>query len=284
MFALLRVEFVKQVRRVRTLVTFLVLTGLPLLIVAATKAREHHQDHGDGERHGVRLFVLARQSGLLMPAVTLEVMSFLFLLIVAALFAGDSIAGEAASGNLRYVLLRPVSRVKLVLSKLTVALVLTWVATFVVSVSALAFGVAFFGWHPITLPPSIGLTGAIAGGTVLTTGTLLSHLLAATAYVAFGVTAAVAVGVFFSAVTDSPAGAIGATVGVYIVSAILDGVDPLGVLRYGLPTHYSDVWSSMFTANAVSNDITAGIVVQFVWLAVFGTAAVLWFRRKDITS
>ena len=28
----------------------------------------------------------------------------------------------------------------------------------------------------------------------------------------------------------------------------------------------------------------AGIAVQLVYLAVFGTAAVLWFQRKDIRS
>ncbi len=278
MIALLRIELYKQIRRTRTLITFGVLIGLPLLIVAATKAREKRV--GQGARRGGRLFVLAKQSGLLMPAVTLELMSFLFLLIVAAMFAGDSIAGEASTGNLRYVLIRPVSRARLVLAKLIVALALTWAATFAVSIAALGFGVAFFGWHSVVLPSSL------FGGTAaaVSTGTLLSHLVTATMYVAFSVTAAVAVGLFFSTLTDSPAGAIGATVGVYIVSSIIDGIDPLGVLRYGLPTHYSDVWSTMFTDNTTSHDLVAGVVVQCAWLAVFGSLGVWWFRRKDIKS
>ena len=280
MIALLRVELYKQLHRTRTWITFAVLTGLPLLIVAATKARENHVREGGRRGGGGHFFALAKQSGLLMPAVTLELMSFLFLLIVAAMFAGDSVSGEAASGNLRYVLIRPVSRVKLLLAKLGVALALTWAATFVVSLAALGFGVAFFGWHPLVL----GNEFLANAGVVVSIGTLVSHLAVATLYVAFGVTAAVAVGVFFSTLTDSPAGAIGATAGTYIVSAIIDGIEPLGVLRYGLPTHYSDVWSTMFTANTTSHDLVAGVVVQLAWFAVFSTLALWWFQRKDIKS
>ena len=87
---------------------------------------------------------------------------------------------------------------------------------------------------------------------------------------AFGFTALLALGTFLSTVTDSPAGAIGATVGIYIVSEILDSITQFGVLRYGLPTHYLDAWQTMFTANSFSHDMLVGIVVQVIYLVVFG--------------
>ena len=106
----------------------------------------------------------------------------------------------------------------------------------------------------------------------------------ATGYVAFGFTALLALGTLFSTLTDTATSAIGATIGVYIVSEILDGITQLGVIRYGFPTHYLDAWQTMFTDNRYSHDMIVGIVVQLAYLVVFGTAAVLWFQRKDIRS
>lgn len=42
----------------------------------------------------------------------------------------------------------------------------------------------------------------------------------------------------FSTLTDIAASAIGATVGVYIVSEILDSISQLGQVRYAFPSHY----------------------------------------------
>jgi ABC-2 type transport system permease protein len=106
----------------------------------------------------------------------------------------------------------------------------------------------------------------------------------AAAYVAFGFTALLALGTLFSTLTDGPAGAIGATVGVYIVSEILDGISELGVIRYGFPTHYLDAWQTMFLENRYSPDMIAGVIVQLAYLVVFGAAAIAWFNRKDISS
>jgi len=163
-------------------------------------------------------------------------------------------------------------------AKAFVAGVLIWAATILVALAGLVAGVVLFGWHPVTIPSGL-LTGF-----QLDTGALLLRVLIGAAYVAFGFTALLALGTLFSALTDTAAGAIGATVGVYIVSEILDGIDALGISRYGFPTHYFSSWETMFTANTYSQDMLAGIIVQVAYLLVFGTMAIVWFRRKDIRS
>ena len=40
----------------------------------------------------------------------------------------------------------------------------------------------------------------------------------------------------------------------------------------------------MFTDNRYSHDMVTGVIVQLVYLAVFGTLALVWFGRKDIRS
>ncbi|MGZ4768026.1 MAG: ABC transporter permease [Ilumatobacteraceae bacterium] len=276
MIALIRTEFTKAAARTRSLVILLLLVGLPTLIVVAINARKNRPDRDGGEG----LFRLASQSGLLVPAAVLSATSGFLLIIIAGTLAGDSVASDANWGNLRYLLMRPVSRARLLIAKAFVAGVLIWAATVLVTVAALIAGLILFGVHPVTIPGLGGLLGTFH----ISSGALALRVLIATAYVAFGFSALLAIGTLFSTLTDTAASAIGATVGVYIVSEILNGITQLGQVRYAFPTHYLDAWEAMFTDNTYSREMLVGVVVQVAYLAVVGAAAVVVFRRKDIRS
>jgi len=279
--ALIRTEFTKAARRTRTLVIALLLVGLPTLIVVAINSRGNR---GDGDQ-GEGLFRLAQQSGYLVPAAVLSAMSGFLLVVIAGTFAGDSVAGDAAWGNLRYLLMRPVPRGRLLAAKAIVAGMLIWAATILVALAGLVAGVVLFGAKSVTVPNFADLTGgSLITGFHLSQGALLLRIAIATGYVAFGFTALLALGVLFSILTDTAASAIGATVGVYIVSEILDGITQLGRVRYLFPTNYFNAWTTMFTENRYAHDMVIGIISQLVYLAVFGTLAIVWFRRKDIRS
>jgi ABC-2 type transport system permease protein len=282
--ALIRTEFTKAARRTRTLVIALLLVGLPTLIVVAINSRGNRPDGDQGQG----LFRLAQQSGYLVPAAVLSALSGFLLVVIAATFAGDSVAGDASWGNLRYLLMRPVPRGRLLVAKAIVAGVLIWAATILVALAGLAAGVFLFGAKAVTVPGlgsfASSTTGNLVNGFQLSQGVLLVRVLIATAYVAFGFTALLALGTLFSTMTDTAASAIGATAGVYIVSEILDGITQIGRIRYLLPTHYFTVWETMFTDNRYSHDMITGVISQLVYLVVFGTAALVWFRRKDIRS
>jgi ABC-2 type transport system permease protein len=144
-------------------------------------------------------------------------------------------------------------------------------------------GVILFGAHPVSTS-SVSVFGGGFPSFTLTQGMLLARVGVATAYVAFGYTALLSIGTFCSTLTDVPTGAMGATIGVYIVSEVLDGISQLGRVRYLFPTHYLNAWESMFTANTYSHDLLAGIAVQIGYLVVFGGAAVAVFARKDVRS
>lgn len=284
MIALVRTEFTKAVVRLRTLIIVIILVALPTLIVVAIHARGNRvRDRGDA---GEGLIRLAHQSGLLVPAALLGgFLSGFLLVVIAGTFAGDSVAGDAAWGNLRYLLMRPVPRGRLLFAKAFTAGALIWICTVLVMLTAAAGGVILFGAHPVTVPGNFDLTTFTTnGGFVLSTSTLLARTALATAYVAFGYSALLALGVFFSTLTDVAAGAIGATIGVYIISEILGAITQLGTIRYAFPTYYLDSWQSMFTSNSYSHDMIAGVIVQCGYLVVFGTAAIVWFKRKDIRS
>jgi ABC-2 type transport system permease protein len=273
---LVRTEFVKAAVRMRSLVVAVLLVGLPTLIVVAINARGRRaaSDNGEG------LFRLAQQSGLLIPAAVLSAMSGFLLVVVAGTFAGDSVASDATWGNLRYLLMRPVPRGRLLVAKAIVAGILVWTCTVLVAVAALVAGVLLFGSHSVVVPTLPGLSS----GFVLGSATLLGRVVIATLYVAFGYTALLAIGTLFTTLTDTATAAVGATIGVYIISEILDSISQLGEIRYAFPTHYMGAWQSMFTQNQYSSDMVVGIVVQLAYLVVFGTAAVIRFRTMDIRS
>lgn len=278
MISLIRTEFTKAAVRMRTLVIALLLVGLPVLIVFAIDARSDRPRRNDGDGPG--LFRLATQSGLLVPAAVLGATSALLLVVIAGTFAGDSVASDANWGNLRYLLMRPVPRGRLLVAKAFVAATLIWGAVVLVTIAGLIAGVIMFGYHDVSVP---GIPG-VFGGYEISTGALLLRLLIATAYVAFSFTALLALGTFFSVLTDTAANAIGATIGVYIVSEILDAIDQLGVVRYAFPTHYFEAWEPMFRDNTYSKEMLVGIVVQVAYFVVFGTMALVAFKRRDIKS
>ena len=283
MIALVRTEFTKAFVRLRTLIIAAILVGLPTLIVVAIHARGNRvRDNGD---NGEGLFRLAHLSGLLVPAAVLAAMSGFLLVVIAGTLAGDSVAGDASWGNLRYLLMRPVPRGRLLFAKAFVAGTLIWTCTILVVLTAAVGGITLFGSHAVAVPGQFDLTTLTrTSGFTLSVGTLLARTAFATVYVAFGFTALLALGTFFSTLTDTSAGAIGATIGAYIVSEILGAISQLGTIRYAFPTYYLDAWQSMFTSNSYSKDMVAGVIVQCCYLAVFGTAAIVWFKRKDIRS
>jgi ABC-2 type transport system permease protein len=278
--ALLRTEFVKATRRTRTWVVIAALVGLPTLIVYAINRRGDRVDRGEGPG----LFRLASQSGLLVPAAVLSVMSGFLLVIIAGIIAGDSVASDSSWGNLRYLLMRPVSRIRLLIAKATVAYLLIWLTTILVALAALVAGIIAFGSHDVFVPNFGGFGGSDPLGFTLTTSTLIGRTFIATAYVAFGYTALLAMGTFFSTLTDTVSSAVGATIGVYIISEILDAIPQLGTVRYAFPTHYLASWEPMFRDNVYPHDMVVGVIVQLVYLVVFGTAALVYFQRKDIKS
>src|SRR5918998_6080469 len=103
----LRVELGRSVRRWRTWVLAVVLASVPALIVVALVLTPPPPGAGDG------FFSLATRNGLFAPLAALTVVQPFLLPLTAGLLSGDAIAGEAAGGTLRYLLVRPVRRTTL---------------------------------------------------------------------------------------------------------------------------------------------------------------------------
>ena len=275
---MIRVEFIRQLRRTRTWACFLALAALPTLIAVANRVQ------GEGRDRQINIFTQLTKSGINLSVVALLVMSNFFLVVVVAAFAGESVSGEATWGTLRYLLIRPVPRYRVLFGKMFVAYVLTVVATLIVSVTGLLVGTACFGWHdPIvlqkleigsrtfSLPTQIG---AMEG---------LARLGLASGYVALFLLVVVAVGMLLSTLTDSTAAAVVGTIVVIVSSAVLENVPSLRFMKPILPTHFWGDWTQLFTGGSTSG-MWLGVLSTLIYTTLFSVIAVARFQRKDILS
>lgn len=273
------VELRKQLPRTRTWVALLVMAVVPVIMTIGFAVG------GPPDTHDADLFALSTRSGLNMPVSALTLMQNFLLVIVVALFAGETVSGEANWGTLRYLLLRPVSRSRLLAGKLVVVALLCVLATLLIPIFGLAAGLPAFGWHDVVVVaqqdnggpglPSFGL---------LDPSTALWRLFAATGYVAWSMAGTVAFAFLLSALIDSPFGAVFGGLAFAIVSEILDNIPSFGNVRYGLPTHYWHAWSQLFSPTVHAEDMVTGTLTQLPYVVVFLLLAFAAFRRKDILS
>ncbi|MTB73115.1 ABC transporter permease subunit [Arsenicicoccus sp. MKL-02] len=262
-----RVELGRQVGRRRTAWGFGLLLALPLVLVAAFSL-------GDDGSGGGRYVDLAREGGPNFAVFCLFAASDFLLVILAALFAGDAVPSEASWSSLRYLLVAPVSRARLLTSKLVVALGSTALAAALLPAWALLVGGLAYGWAPYSSPIGTGLTWE----------QLLPRLALAAGIVAVNLVQVVGIALLIGTLNDAPLGAVGGAVLVTIVASILDTIEQLGDLRHALPMHYSRAW-----IRALSPDIAwTDIQLSALWSLIYGVATVAaaywWFRRKDILS
>src|SRR5262245_23318515 len=103
-----------MVRRPRTWVSIALLCALPAAVAIFVAVTHLAPPPGQG----TAFFSAVLQNGALYPAAALALVLPVFLPVAVAVVAGDSIAGEASAGTLRYLLARPVSRSRLVVAKI----------------------------------------------------------------------------------------------------------------------------------------------------------------------
>lgn len=188
--------------------------------------------------------------------------------------AGDAIAGESQAGTLRYLLTLPVARTRLLASKSIASLAFAVAAVLLIAVMALTAGGAFFGLTNMTLLS--GSTVSLSGG--------MARMFGVAVYVALSLTGLVAVGVFFSTLTEVPVGAMAATTVVAVISSVLDTLPQLAAIHPYLLTHHWFDFAEFLRIQVDWGVLGSGMLVQLGWVVIFGSLAWGRFVTADVTS
>ena len=265
----LRVELVRQLRRRRPVLTLGFLGVLPFLLWLAFKVGRNDRNGG-----GATLVDLATTSGLNFVVFTMfSTVSFL-LVVVVALFFGDTVASEASWSSLRYLLAAPVPRGRLLRQKAVVAALLSAFALVLLPAVAMVVGVVAYGAGDLVSPTGQSLDFLPAA----------SRLALAPAYLALHLAWVAGLALLLSVTTDAPLGAVGGAVMVSILSQILETIDALGDLRDYLPTRFSSAWADLLAAPMDWTQLASGAFSGLAYATAFGLAAWWRFATKDITS
>ncbi|GAA4864528.1 ABC transporter permease [Saccharopolyspora rosea] len=262
-----RVELARQLRRRRTRLSLGFLVVLPVLLLIAFQV-------GSGSQGGRSLADTASSSGLNFAVFTLFASTNFLLVVVVALFFGDTVASEASWSSLKYLLAAPVPRSRLLRRKAVVSAILSGVGLLLLTAVALGVGLLWYGGGDLLTPTGEALPFPVG----------VASLAVAAAYLAVHLTWIAGLSLWLGVNTDAPLGAVGGAVLVSILSQILDQITALGDLRAYLPTHYATAYSYLLSSDVDWTSMARGAFSGLAYATVFTALAIWRFRRKDITS
>jgi len=302
------VELVKLLRRPRTWISVVLTCALPFMVAVFITIT--HLTPPPGQGSAFLSAVLA--DGALYPAAALALVLPVFLPVAVAVVAGDSIAGEATMGTLRYLLVRPVGRTRLLVAKLVSVTAYVLLVVLAVTFTAYATGVFLLGPSQAAAvgqaPPGGGAAdpgglagtgvagqaptaGQAAGGAVTSlSGAPLSLLqltertAGAIAFITVSMLGVAAIALFLSTITDSALGSALGALAALVASEILVTLNAATVVQPYLPTRYWLAWIDFFRQPIFWRDIQRGFGIQVVYVVVFLAAAWANFSTKDITA
>jgi ABC-2 type transport system permease protein len=267
----IRVELRKLLRRPRTWAAVAMLIALPTIVAVFVSVTGLAPRPGTGP---VFLTEVTR-NGMLFPAAALAIVLPVFLPASVAVVSGDMISGEATSGTLRYLLVRPIGRTRLLVAKLLAALTFVAICVLLVAGSGYIVGRYAFGTHRIA---------SVSGGSALTGEQIAFRIFITILFVAWSMVGVAAIALFLSTLTDSGLAAALGTLAVLVASTILVTLDAADSVRPYLLTRYWLSFVDLFRQPILWRDVVRGFALQAVYVAVFLAAAWANFASKDITS
>jgi ABC-2 type transport system permease protein len=267
--SLLASELLTLFRRRRTQAILGVLAGVPVLIAVAVRLSSG-PDRGDGPP----LLDRVTQNGLFVGVSALVVSIPLFVPLAIGVIAGDTIAGEANLGTLRYLLVAPAGRTRLLVVKYLGAAAFCFAATLTVVLAGAAIGSLLFKVGPVPL---------LSGDTVSVPESIVRALLVA-GYVSVSMLGMSAVGLFISTLTEIPVGAMAATVTLAVTSQILDQLSQVAWLHPWLFTHYWLSLGDLLRTPIAWDSLISNAELQAGYIAVFGALAWARLTTRDVLS
>src|SRR5690606_32799607 len=245
-----------------------VLAAIPLVIAVSVRL----SDPASGQ--GPEFFASITDNGFFVALAALTISLPLFLPLAVATIAGDAIAGEANVGSLRYLLVAPAHRARLLLVKYAAVVIFALAGAGLVALVGLVSALALFGGGAVTL--LAGLAVSLPEGLLRLLGVCLSLWA--------GLCALGAVGLFISTLTEQPIGATIATVIVTVASFVLGSIPQLDWLHPYLLTQWWMSFSDLLRAPVYLPDLRTGLLTAAAYVVIFWSAAWARFAGRDITS
>lgn len=255
--------------RRRNQILLALLGAVPLLIGIILKV-----DGGPSGSDGPPFLNLVTSNGLFLVFTALAVLLGFLLPLVIGIIGADTVAGEAGTGTLRYLLAVPAGRGRLLAIKYAGAATYTGAAVLIVGLVGLATGAALFPVGRMTL----------LSGTSVSYADGVGRSALVVAYVAVSLLGLVAVGLLVSTFTEVPVAAMATTVVLAVISLILDALPQLHAVHPYLLTHHWLDFGELLRSDPRVHLLLAGLAVQAGYVLVAASLAWSRFSGADVTS
>lgn len=262
-------ELATLFRRWRTWAMLGALALIPILVAVALRIAG-----GTRAGRGPAFLDQITGNGLFVSIAAITVAIPLFLPLTVSVTAGDSIAGEASNGTLRYLLIAPAGRFRLLVVKYVAAAAFCFAATVTLVIVGTLIGWALFPIGPVTL----------LSGDQISVGEGLLRFVAIAAYETVSLLGLSAIGLFLSTLTTVPVGAMAATAILAVSSQIAGAIPQLDWLH---PWLFTDRWldfGDLLRSPPVWDSFLGNALLQGAYILVFFAAAVVRFARRDVLS
>jgi len=268
--ALMLSELQVMFTRRRTWAMLAAIALIPILLAIAVYASADRLAPGEGPPFVDRV----TQNGLFTGFAAMLLATPLFLPLTVAVVSGDTIAGEAGQGTLRYLLIAPVGRLRLLIVKYLGTVVFVIAGTLTLMIAGALIGSLLFPVGPVTL-----LSGDVIG-----LGESFARMGLVALYVTVSLLGMLAIGLFISTLTTIPVGAMTGVLVASGVSQILDNLPQVAVIHPWLFTHYWLDFADMLRQPIELGNLGANLLLQLGYVALFGALAYGRFSSKDVLS
>ncbi|MBD3289902.1 ABC transporter permease subunit, partial [candidate division KSB1 bacterium] len=250
LYTLIRKEILKVFTKPRTYIGFIAIVILiPLTYIGIKLDQGRFITESPGFKFMAENFLILGNviNGFFVSQI---VMFFLMVHIpfLIALVAGDQIAGEATSGTLRMMLVRPPSRLQFLLSKAAVTIIYTTLLVFFLAIFSLSLGIAMFGTGELLVLDK--------GFVVLSASQAVKSFIIAYGFSVLAMNVVAGLAFLFSVLVENAIGPIVGTMAVVVISVIISET-PIPLFEQIKPylfTTYSNAWKKAFSVPLPASD------------------------------
>ncbi len=278
---LFALEVQKTFRRWRTYIGFAAVAGAVILLEIIIKMNEAEMARSFAGNLNTDFLVTGNI--LNVWTITTFIMNSLYVHVpfLIALVAGDMVSSEGTSGTIRFLLIRPPSRSRIIFVKYFTMFLYTAILIIFLAVLCIGIGLAFFGsGDVIRLQPGIPHI-VILPEHIAASRTLLAFL---SAILSMSVVGSLAF--LFSTLVDNSIGPIIGSMAVVIIFFIVGSLpfDSLEAIRPYLFTTYMNIWQLFLDEPIKWNDVLKYSFALLGHDALFFAISYFVFLRKDIKS
>lgn len=198
-----------------------------------------------------------------------------------SLVAGDMVSGEATSGTIRFLLIRPPSRSRIIVAKYLTALFYTAGIVLFFAVLSILLGLILFGPGDLVVH-HYGKFGIV----IIPEAQIPFRMLLAFCAAIWSMTVVASLAFLFSTLAENSIGPIIGTMAVVIIFLVFSNL-PLDFFRNLSPylfTHYMSLWQRFLDHPIPWDSILRSALILGVHNIFLFSMALVLYRRKDIKS